>query len=312
VSLFAAFQGAEGSVGGSEEPGADIPRPAPPPPPEARVLVYGDSLWHHGDASTCDLCSLFPDHIVVTNYAVSATYIWPHPLCDGLYDGLPSIPDPECIAGEDRSLRKPVDADPSHDVCFSAKDAASTCIVDNPDQDVLLVQYGTNDIRTNPHDGPWTTEAGLFEGTLEKMLLERPAGMACVLVIPPPIWSEDYTLLNARLENVASIVEDAAARHGCEIADLYGLYLDIEATQGDGATLPLYASCSHKGSTVGDCVHWSLPYPVEPAQEIVNAIDRARAAIPRIPLFGALGTTRALVVLGLLMSACARPGSRRQ
>lgn len=272
VSSLAACQSGGSSGGGGD--GDGTPDGAVQPT-ETRVLVYGDSLWDHGDATTCDLCSLFPDDIVLTNYAAAATRIWSHPWCDGLYNGLPSIPDPECLFGEDRALLRPVDADPSHDVCFSEKDGVSTCIEDNPDQDVLLIQYGTNDVRTHPYDAPWTAEAGLYESALDEMLLTRPLGMACVLVIPPPIWSQGFEWLNARMEVVASIVEDAASRHGCEIADLFGLYLDIEAAEGDGATLPLYLACAEKGSPVGDCVHWSLPYPMEPAEEIVDAIDRA-------------------------------------
>lgn len=249
---------------------------------ETRVLVYGDSLWDVGDVpGTCDLCKVFPDDIAVTNYASGGAEIWPLPDCDGLdASGAQRLPDPACRNGANRALPLAIDADPANDVCGGAVLGWPTCIADNPEHEVLLIQFGTNEVRSSSlsNGAQWGLDADEYALWLEEMLLARPAGMACALVVPPPIWSSGYETYNERLEQVAEIVHDAADRHGCEVADLLHRYLEIEDTVGDGATLPFYYGCAEKGSRVGDCVHYSVQRPAAAVEEIVDAIDRADAA----------------------------------
>jgi hypothetical protein len=244
------------------------------------VLVYGDSLWDVGaDPHRCDLCAYFPDDVRFTNYAAAGAEIWPKDLCDGMDPLGYASPtdDPDCRNGIDRALPLPLHSDPALDECAAQVAGRSTCIRDNADEDVLLVQFGTNDVRSVRIDDDvlWQERALEYEESLDLILEARPPGMACVLVVPPPIWSEGFDVYNARLDELADILYAAADAYTCEVADLFGLYMQIESDEGPGATLPLYGDCQSQGSATGDCVHYAVPHPSIPADEILDAIDRA-------------------------------------
>lgn len=291
IALLVLALGACGGHSGAGLGSSAAPASAGTPIPSTdgtRVLVYGDSLWDFGSMpDRCDLCPLFPPDLRITNFAAAGAEIWPLAGCDGLDDeGQPApTDDPRCRNGVDRALPLPLHDDPDLDRCAARVAGLPTCMQDNPDNDVLLLQFGTNDVRTARlnDDARWQDLATTYAESLELILEERPAEMACVLVVPPPIWSAGYPVYNVRLDQVAEIVYEAADRHGCEVADLLGLYMQIEADQGPGATLPLYHDCASQGSVEGDCVHWAIPRPQPPVDEILEAIDRAVGASAPAP-----------------------------
>jgi hypothetical protein len=98
--------------------------------------------------------------------------------------------------------------------------------------------------------------------------------MACILVVPPPIWSVGYEVYNDRLGELQALITEAAEDHGCVVADLFSAYLDAESSLGRGATLEFYRDCPSPGGGP-DCVHYSLPRPSLPAEVLDGAILEA-------------------------------------
>ena len=273
--LCAACVDSGGGSGGGNKDGDAEATPQSTPSGEIRVLVYGDSLWDKGgDPGDCDLCELFPADVIVTNYAHAGAEVWPREDCDGFQGGVPVADDPGCRNGADRALRLQPDEDPANDFCGAEVDGQPTCLADQPPHDVVLLQFGTNDVRTDLDDAVWQMAFANYERWIEEILQAIPADTACVLVAPPPMWRPGYVTWNRRLAEVACSLTGAADRHGCTVADLVHTYLDIEAAQGEGATLPFYKDCTAR-ATGSDCVHYSMPPPQVPADEILDAIDRA-------------------------------------
>lgn len=255
------------------------------------VLVYGDSLWDAGQVlDDCDLCSLFTGDFEIRNFAHAGAKIWHQTLCDGT-----PVPDPDCRNGVDRALP-----------CWAEVEGLPTCLGSNADADVLLVQFGTNDVRVAGLDPSlWSdTYRPLFVASLRSILAAKPGDMACVLVVPPPIWSPGYEVFNALLEDVEAIVHEQADASGCVVADLLSTYMAVEAAEGPGATLDLYRDCVARGEG-SDCVHYAIPRSSLPAGVIDRAIEEAIRLPEPAPRDGAVAALSAVVV-----AACAVQSTR--
>lgn len=245
--------------------------------------MYGDSLWDVGQQlDTCDLCGLFDGDFTIRNFASAGAEIWHQTPCDGS-----PRPDPDCRNGADRAL-----------ACWATVESMPTCLEANHDASVLLLQFGTNDVRNAVRDDVrWShTDKPRYVASLRSILAAKPLHMACVLAVPPPIWSPGYEIFNPRLSELRTIIRDEAAVAGCTVADLYSAYLALEASQGPGASLDLYFDCPSIGGP-GDCVHYAVRRPSLPAEVLQNAIEEAiRVPEPDGP---SGGTAAAATVLAL-------------
>jgi lysophospholipase L1-like esterase len=89
--------------------------------------------------------------------------------------------------------------------------------------DVVVIMEGTNDVR---HPG-YTDERSL--DSLTGMVLEvQAAGLRPVLAAPPPRYSADSELANARLAYLAGALGDFAASLGIPFVDLYDAFRQLD------------------------------------------------------------------------------------
>jgi len=246
------------------------------------VIVYGDSLWDVGQRlNRCDLCPFLDPRFEIRNFAQAGAEIWHQDRC-----GPEFTPEPDCRNGIDRAIP-----------CSSMVETETTCIESNRRAAVLLLQFGTNDVRQAGLDESlWVgRDRPRFQASLQAILAEKPSNMACILVVPPPIWSSSYSVFNLRLRQVRTILFQHAELFDCVVADLFSAYLTVEAERGEGATLPLYKDCFARGAG-SDCVHYSIPRPRLPASIINSSLEDAiRIPETRGPLLPFIAIAAALL-----------------
>jgi hypothetical protein len=215
-------------------------------------------LWDAGQVpDTCDLCALFDASLEIRNFAAAGAEIWHRAACDGT-----PYPDPDCRNGVDRAI-----------TCQAQVGAFSTCLRHNRDAWTVVLQFGTNDVRSAGLETQRWREQDVirYASALRSILAELEAETNCLLIVPPPMWGPDYAIYNARLADIRSVVLSAASDFGCSVADLLSAYLEYEAIHGAGATLPFYKDCPARGGGP-DCVHYSIPRPALPAEIIERAV----------------------------------------
>ncbi|NNL65688.1 MAG: hypothetical protein HKP30_05555 [Myxococcales bacterium] len=225
------------------------------------LLIYGDS-----NSDDCEWCGPFQADgwTDIRNAARAGTTVWFE--AGGLCDGVP-LPDPFCFNGAEVATRSDAAG------CWSERDLTGagpepTCIEDQPPgPGVVVVAFGTNDVRKARPD---RLESYVKPGYRTLLDAVDAAGLACVVLFPIPIWQDGgvpgegemedgYAEENAQLEEIRAWLrdEELPTRPNCVAVDAYRLVLDYEAEHGEAAMLELYRDCSAKGTDCFDGLHYA-------------------------------------------------------